>query len=270
MLLLTSVILLNVIFISNFDMKISVLSNVYFCRNLVINHRQNKCVLSTKAITKKVTPSDSESSCQGSPESKTLCANDAEISDKLPSTNEDNITQCNPSDEQNSESETCQTENKSVSHYSNVCKVQESRDLLNSDNAEGKENIVSVEHKKQKLLTKDRDSKCSSSDDSDTTYSNEEGEASESKNDSRSLTKSDIEAEVSEGKKKVLRKMKIKEEPLDSSSYSVDEVVVKQEPKEENSMSTSYEEYDPTFVVKMDWYTICTQSQAGEDRGKHL
>ena len=213
---------------------------------------------------------DCESSCQGSPESKTVRGNDAKISDKLPSTNEDNITQCIPRDEHISESENCQTENKSVSHSSNVCKVQESRDLLNSDNAEGNDNIVSVEHKKQKLLTKDRDSKCSSSDDSDTTYSNEEGEDSESKNDSRSLTKSDIEPEVSEGKKKVFRKMKIKEEPMDSSSYSVDEVVVKQEPKEENSMSTSYEEYDPTFVVKTDWYTICTQSQAGEDRGKHL
>ena len=57
---------------------------------------------------------------------------------------------------------------------------------------------------------------------------------------------------------------------MDSSSYSVDEVVVKQDPKEENSMSMSYEEYDPTFVVKPDWYTICTQSQAGEDRGKNL
>ena len=56
---------------------------------------------------------------------------------------------------------------------------------------------------------------------------------------------------------------------MDSSSYSVDETIVKQEPKQENSMSISYEEYDPTFVVKTDWYTICTQSQAGEDKGNH-
>ena len=198
MLLFTSVILLNVVFISNFDMKDCVLRNVYFCRNLVTNHRQNKCVLSTKAITKKVTQVSVKVVLQGSPESKTVCAEEAEISDKLPSTNVDNITQCNHSDEKNSESEACQTEHKSVSKDSHVCEVQQSRDLDNSENVEGNENVVSVEHNKQKLLrsTKDRDSKSSSSDESDTTYSNKEGEASECKNDSRSLTKSDIEAEV--------------------------------------------------------------------------
>ena len=214
--------------------------------------------------------SECESNSQASPESKTVRVDEAEISDQLRYTNVDNITQSHHSDEQISESEACQTQQKTVSHDSNVCEVQQSRDLDNSQNVERNENVVSEEHNKQKLLTKDRESKSSSSDESDTTYSNEEGEASECKNDSRSLTKSDIEGEVVEGKKKVLRKIKVKEEPMDSSSYSVDDVVVKQEPKEENSMSTSYEEYDPTFVVKTDWYTICTQSQAGEDRGKKL
>ena len=88
-------------------------------------------------------------------------------------------------------------------------------------------------------------------------------------NDSRSLTKSDIEADVSEGKRKVLHKVKVKQEPIDTSASSCDNVVVKQELPDENSMSTSYEEYDETFVVKTDWYTICTQSQAGKDKGKY-
>ena len=214
--------------------------------------------------------SESESSSEGSPAPKTIRSEEGEISDKVSTTNVDNISQSNDRDEEKSESEACQTEDKSVSNRSHLCEVKQSRELDNSENVEGNESIVSVVHNKQKLLTKDIDSKSSSSDESDTTYSNEEGDASKCENDSRSLTKSDIEAEVLEGKKKVLRKIKIKEEPMDSSSYSVDEVVVKQEPKEENSMSTSYEEYDPTFVVKKDWYTICTQSQAGKDKGKLL
>ena len=214
--------------------------------------------------------SQCESSSDVSPESKTVNVDEPKISDQVSTTNVEMITQCNQSDEEKSKSEAGQTEDKSVSNHSKVCEVQETRDLDNSENVEGKENVVSVAHNKPKLLTKDSDSKSSSSDESDTTYSHEEGDASECEKDSHSLTKSDIEGEVIEGKKKVLRKIKIKEEPMDSSSYSVDEVVVKQEPKEENSMSTSYEEYDPTFVVKTDWYTICTQSQAGEDRGKHL
>ena len=148
--------------------------------------------------------------------------------------------------------------------------MKQTRDLDNTENVEGTKTVVSVWQNKQKLLTNESDSKCSSSDESDTTFNNEEGDVSKCENDSRSLTKSDIEGDILDGKKKVLRKVKIKQEPMDSSSYSVDEVVVKQEPTEENSIqSTSYEEYDPTFVVKTDWYTICTQSQAGQDRGNH-
>ena len=212
----------------------------------------------------------SESSCEGTPGVKAIATEEAEISDKLSPTNVDNITKHNDNDEERSESKDCQPKDKSVSNSSQVSEVEQRRYLDKSENVDANITVVSVAHNKQKLLTKENDSKSSSSNESDTTYNNEECEASKCENDSRSLTKSDIESDILEGKKKVLRKVKIKEEPMDSSSYSVDDVVVKQEPKEENSMSTSYEEYDPTFVVKTDWYTICTQSQAGEDKGKHI
>ena len=211
----------------------------------------------------------SERSSEGTPVAKTISSENAEISDKVCTTNADNITENNDNDEEKSKSEGYQPDDKSGSKRSEVSEVKQTRELDNSKNVEANQTIVSVPHKKQKLLTKESDSKSSSSDESDTTYNNEEGDASKCENDSRSLTKSDIEADILEGKKQVLCKVKIKEEPMDSSSYSVDKTIVKQEPKLENSMSTSYEEYDPTFVVKTDWYTICMQSQAGEDKGNH-
>ena len=188
----------------------------------------------------------------------------------MSTTNVENITEHHDTDEQKSESQACQPTDKSVCNPSTVSEVEQIGELDNIENDAVTNTIVPKPHKKQKLLTNESETKSSSSDESDTTCNNEEVDASKCDNDSRSLTKSDIEAYILEGKRKVLRKIKIKEEPIDSSSYSVDDVVVKQEPKEENSMSTSYEEYNPTFVVKTDWYTIYTQSQAGEDKGKPL
>ena len=215
--------------------------------------------------------SASETSSEGTPVAKAISTGKAEISDKVCSTNADNSTKHNVNDGKKSKAEVCKNDDESGCKRSEVSEVKETSDLDNSENVEGNQTVVSVRHKRQKLLINESDTKCSSSDESDTTFNNEEGDGSKCENDSRSLMKSDIEADILDGKKKVLRKIKIKEEPMDSSSYSVDEAVVKDEPKEENSMSTSYEpeEYDPTFVVKTDWYTICTQSQAGQDRGNH-
>ena len=212
----------------------------------------------------------SESSCDGTPGAKEINTEEAEICDQVSTTNVDNITKNNGTEEEQCESEACQPKDKSVCNPSECSEVEQSRKLDNTETDAVNNTVVSVAHEKQKLLTKENESKSSCSDESDTACNNEEGDDSKCDSNSRSLTKSDIEADILEGKRKVLRKIKIKEEPMDSSSYSVDEVVVKQEPKEENSMSTSYEEYDPTFVVKTDWHTICTQSQAGEDKGKPL
>ena len=212
----------------------------------------------------------SESSCEGTPGAKEIPTEEADIIDTVGTINVDNISEQKDTEEDKYESESCQTKDKSVCNPSKVSGVPQSRVLDKNENDAVNNTVVPVEHNKQKLLTNESDTKSSCSDESDPTCNNKEGEASKCDNDSNSLTTSDIEDDILEGKRKVLRKIKIKEESMDSSSYSVDEVVVKQEPKEENSMSTSYEEHDPTFVVKTDWYTICTQSQAGEDKGKPL
>ena len=212
----------------------------------------------------------SESSCEGTPGAKQIRTKEVEIIEPVGTSNVDNMTEHNDTEEDKSDSQAPQHHDESACKPSEVSEVEQSGEFDKSENDAINNTVVPVAHNKPKLLTTGNETKSSCSIESDTTCNNDEGDASKCDNDSRSLKKSDIEANLLEGKRKVLRKIKIKEEPMDSDTYSVDDVVVKQEPKEENGMSTSYEEYETTFVVKTDWYTICTQSQAGEDKGKPL
>ena len=128
------------------------------------------------------------------------------------------------------------------------------------DDIEADGTLDSTKKENSKLLTVTEACDKSDVDESAMSESADISDKSRYQNDSHSLTKSDIEADVLEGKRKVLHKVKVKQEPKDTSASSCDNVVVKQE---------APEEYNPTFVVKTDWYTICTQSQVGKDKGKY-
>ena len=159
------------------------------------------------------------SSPEGTPVAPKISVENAEISEKVCTPKPDDILEENDNDEEKSNSELSKTKDKSESKCSQGFDLKQSKELDDSENIEANETVVYILHMKQKLLTKKCDLKSSSSDGSDTTDNNKEGDASKCQSDSRSLTNSDIEPNILEGKTKVLHKVKIKQEPMDSSSY---------------------------------------------------